>query len=88
MNKRKPNYFVKLTVDEHGMYLGDGRLPERVLAPPTVLAKPWSPVSEDAVQQAEADLRKKRERLAANEQARVKLEAEAAAQLARDSGGS
>jgi hypothetical protein len=88
VNKRKYNYFVRLTVEEHGMYLGDRRLPERVLAPPAGLAKPWSPVSEDAVQQAEADLRKKRERLAANERARVKLEAEAAAHLARDSGES
>ena len=88
VNKRKYNYFVRLTVEEHGMYLGDRRLPERVLAPPAGLAKPWSPVSEDAVQQAEVDLRKKRERLAANELARVKLEAEAAAHLARDSGES
>jgi putative DNA primase/helicase len=85
VDRRTRDYFVGLTVEEHGMHLKDGRLPGRVLVPPTALAKPWSPVSEAVAQQAEADLRKKRERLAANEQARVKLEAEAAAQFAHGS---
>lgn len=88
VNGKKRDYFVALTVEEHGLFLKNGRLPERVLVPPPCLAKPWLPVSEEVVQQAEVDLRKKHERLAANELARVKLEAEADANFARDSRGS
>ena len=81
VNKKKGEYYVALTVEEHGMLLGNRTLPSRVLSHPLSMAKPWGDVSEDAIQRAAVVLRQKREKAAANEAALLQLDREAAGQL-------